>query len=190
MIENKAAFFSRLEPRLAPSDLVRIRGAYYLAKYGHRAQVRKELDCEGHPLRYFEHVRRVAIILMDEEEVYDPDLIITALLHDALEDTDDIDALVIEQFFGAEVARRVRLLTKNPKDGYVDRLYTADEGTVLIKLCDRIDNLRSLAGCPEDFQKKQLEETRSTLLPLFDQKLGIKAQVLWVLLSELEAREG
>jgi hypothetical protein len=171
VVENKATFFARLEPRLAPSDLVRVRGAYYLAKYGHRAQVRKELDGEGHSLRYFEHVRRTAIILMDEAGVYDPDLVITALLHDALEDTDDIDALVIEQFFGFEVARRVRLLTKAPKEGYVKRLQGSDELTVLVKLCDRLDNLRSLGG-DEAFRRKQLDETKRVYLPLFEQWAG------------------
>jgi len=171
-IENKEAFFARLEPRLAPSDLARVRGAYYLAKYGHRAQVRKELDEDGSPLRYFEHIRRVALILMDEAGCFDPDMVIAALLHDALEDTDDIDALVVEQFFGATVARRVKLLTKEPKEGYVERLWTADDETVLLKLCDRLDNLRSLLGCDIAFQAKIIKETRELYVPLFEQRAG------------------
>ncbi len=186
--ENKAAFFARLEPRLAPSDLARVRGAYYLAKYGHRAQVRKELALDGSPLRYFEHVRRVAIILMDEVHIYDPDLIITALLHDALEDTADIDARVIEQFFGTEVARRVRLLTKDPKEGYVDRLLAADEDTVLVKLCDRLDNLRSLDGCDEAFQARQIMETRRDYMPLFDARLK-RHDIKWAILEILDVLE-
>ena len=171
-MENKEAFFARLEPRLAPSDLARVRGAYYLAKYGHRAQVRKELDEDGSPLRYFEHVRRVALILMDEGGCFDSDMIIAALLHDALEDTVDIDGLVIEQFFGPEVARRVRILTKEPKEDYVKRLWTADGETVLLKLCDRLDNLRSLPGCDEAFQAKIVKETRELYVPLFEQRAG------------------
>lgn len=173
MAENKTTFFARLEPRLSPSDLIRVRGAYYMAKYGHRAQVRKETDEAGQPLRYFEHVRRVAIILMDEAKCYDPDLIITCLLHDTLEDTDDIDAPVIEQFFGKNVARRVRLLTKEPKEGYVDRLMSADEETVLCKACDRLDNLRSLHQTPAMFQVRQIKETAEVYLPLFEMKLGV-----------------
>lgn len=172
MTENKAAFFARLEPRLAPSDMARVRGAYYLAKYGHRAQVRKELGEDGKPLRYFEHVRRVALVLMDEAKVFDPDAVITALLHDALEDTDDIDAKVIEQFFGATVARRVRLLTKDPKEGYAERLWDADWGTIAVKFCDRLDNLRSLDGCGEDFKAKQVKDTRVHYLSLFEQRMS------------------
>jgi len=171
MTENKAAFFARLEPRLAPSDMARVRGAYYLAKYGHRAQYRKELGEDGKPLRYFEHVRRVALVLMDEAKVYDPDTVITALLHDALEDTADIDANVIEQFFGSVVARRVRLLTKDPKEGYVKRLWNADWGTVVVKFCDRLDNLRSLDGCGDVFTAKQVKDTKH-YLELFESRLS------------------
>jgi GTP pyrophosphokinase len=167
MTENKASFFARLEPRLAPSELVKIRAAYYLAKYGHRAQVRKETDEQGNPLRYFEHVRRVALVLMDVAHCYDPDLVCTALLHDALEDTEDIDSAIIEQMFGTAVARRVRLLTKAPKEGYVDRLRLADDETLLVKACDRLDNLRSLGETTQAFREKQLLETVQTYWPLF-----------------------
>lgn len=159
MSENKVSFFTRVEPRLSPSDLTRVRGAYVLAKYGHRAHTRTETDADGNNLRYFEHIRRVAIVLMDELHCYDPNLICTALLHDALEDTDDIDAAIIEQFFGLDVCRRVRLLTKIPKEGYLDRLTTADTQTIIVKICDRVDNLRSLSQANEAFQKKQLAET-------------------------------
>lgn len=140
-LENKATFFARLEPRLAPSGVLKVRAAYYLAKFGHRCQVRKERDAAGVQLRYFEHLRRVAIILMDRAGCWDPDLICTALFHDALEDTQDLDAQILEHFFGAEVARRVRLLSKVPKDGYLDRLKGADAPTILVKACDRLDNL-------------------------------------------------
>lgn len=85
------------------------------------------------------------------------------LLHDALEDTEAIDAAIIEQFFGSEVARRVRLLTKIPKEGYFDRLVNADSWTQFIKLCDRLDNLRSLPADDPAFSSKTLKETRHLL---------------------------
>lgn len=83
-------------------------------------------------------------------------------MHDALEDTQDIDASMIQQFLGYNVARRVRLLTKIPKEGYFERLRYADMYTNGIKLCDRLDNLRSL---PEDdaFVNKTLNETNKML---------------------------
>ena len=156
-----------------------------MAKFGHRAQFRKEVDHEGFPLRYFEHVRRVAIVLMDDVGIYEPDLVIAALLHDVIEDTEDIDAAVIEQFFGGRVAHLVLLLTKDPKEGYVRRLET-DLDAVLLKACDRLDNLRSLDAADMAFRLKQCRETRDVYLPLFraghdprfDSKLYDKVQRL------------
>jgi len=162
MIENKATFFARLEPRMAPSDLYRVQGAYYLAKHAHRAQKRKEIDEEGEPLRYFEHVRRVAIVLMDEAHIYDPDLICIALLHDVLEDT-DISVGVLEQLFGTKVAQGVVTLTKIPKEGYFERIQWADPTLRLIKLCDRLDNMRALPAEDHAFIQKTLKDTELLL---------------------------
>jgi len=175
MNENKQTFFDRLQPRLAPSELIAVRGAYYMAKYGHRAQVRKETDESGFPLRYFEHVRRVAITLMDNAGIYDPELIIAALLHDSLEDCEDIDAPIIEHFYGPSVTRRVIHLTKNPGDGkeaYLTRLRGADPYTVVVKMCDRLDNMRSLGETSVEFQRKQVAETENCYLDLFSTALS------------------
>lgn len=58
--------------------------AYGYAKMGHGYKVEQKRDSGE---RYFEHPRRVAYILMEEFGIYDPDMIITALLHDLVEDT-------------------------------------------------------------------------------------------------------
>lgn len=155
-----------------------VMGAYYLAKFGHRFDRRKEKDESGNAQRYFEHVRRVAILLMDIAGCYDPYLICVALLHDALEDTQDLTAQILERFFGPDVARRVRRLSKVPKEGYVERLKIADLETILVKACDRLDNLLSLGQTTPEFQEKQLKETRIKYLPLFMTVLGPKHPVV------------
>lgn len=167
-MENKTTFFDRLRNVVAPSELVKVRGAYYMAKFGHRSQVRKEQDVNGQPLRYFEHPRRVAIILMDELRVFDVDMICAALLHDALEDTDAITVDVIEQFFGVTVARYVTCLTKikGEGDAYIKRLMNAPDNALIIKVCDRIDNLRSLGSTTDEFKIKQVKETIQKYHPL------------------------
>lgn len=167
-MENKESFFNRIENHLSPFDLNRVKGAYYLAKFGHRSQIRKEIDNKGNALRYFEHVRRVALILIDETKTFDADLICTALLHDTLEDTQDINAEIIEQFFGINVAKYVKILTKSNNDNYIDRLMYGPWQTALVKACDRLDNLRSLDGCTKEFQKKQLKETYNKYMLMFD----------------------
>lgn len=169
-MENKETFQARLKPWFAPSDQLQIKLAYCLGKFGHRAQTRNEL-VEGKPTRYFEHVRRVSLVLMDDLKIMDRDMIIACLLHDSVEDTDDVTIELIEHSFGREVAHMVALLSKSPKEGYKDRLKNCHEWKVLlIKFCDRMDNCRSLMvpGCSLEFQKKQVKETIEEYLPLFE----------------------
>jgi len=172
--ENRKAFFKRLEPFMAPSELLRVELAYTLAKFGHRAQTRKEIDDVGNNVRYFEHPRRVALILIDEVKVVSPELVISALIHDGIEDTRDLTPAMIEHCFGADVARIVKTLSKSPKEGYLDRFnMSTDWRSYVVKACDRLDNLRSLGPMPKEFVLKQLDETRSKYYPLFDRMVDL-----------------
>lgn len=59
------------------------------------------------------------------------------------------------------------MLTKNPKEGYYERLRNhADVDTLVVKTCDRISNLRTLGGCEEAFRNKQIRETMEVLYPI------------------------
>lgn len=179
MIENRESFFNRLEPFFVPSVLLDVQLAYTLAKFGHRSQVRKEVEDDGTPVRYFEHVRRVAIIVVDEAKVDEakivrPELVIAALLHDGIEDTRDLTPAMIEHCFGTDVACIVKTLSKAPKEGYLERFYMSDDWRpYLIKACDRLDNLRSLDQSPKEFRAKQVAETRDKYYPLFDRMLEL-----------------
>ena len=165
-MESKETFFARLSPILTPSDLLKVELAYLISKDGHRHQFRKELDEKGDLLRYFEHPRRTALILIDELDIFEPDQICAHLLHDALEDTHATPEL-IEHYFGKEVIRVVKLVSKMPKEGYYDRLFRfGDERVILAKLCDRLDNMRSLESAPVEFQEKQVLDTMKNIYPL------------------------
>lgn len=165
---NRAEFFAKLEPFHAPSTLLDIEIAYTFAKYGHRAQVRNEKDQNGDPVRYFEHVRRVALSLIDEAQIVDRNMVIAALLHDGIEDTKDLTPAMIEHLFGSDVVRLVKTLSKVPKDGYLERFYRCtDWRAFMIKACDRLDNLRSLDQAEPAFRKRQILETREHYFPLF-----------------------
>ena len=169
-MENKETFQARLAPYFSPADQLDIKLAYSLAKFGHRAQTRKELT-DGHPTRYFEHVRRVAIVLMDEMKIMDRDMIISCLLHDSIEDTEDLTPELLEHCFGTNVVSMVKQLSKAPKEGYIERLsYCRDWKVLAIKACDRLDNLRSLMipGTTVEFQKRQIKETKEKYFPIFD----------------------
>ena len=174
-MENKESFRNRLLPHFSPSDQLDIQLAYCLAKFGHRAQTRKEI-VNGQAVRYFEHVRRVALVLMDEVKIMDKNMIISALLHDAIEDTDDLTPELIEHSFGNEVVSMIKLLSKVPKEGYLERLFACENWKVLmLKGCDKLDNQRSLMipGTSLDFQKKQIAETHDHYFKLFDHLLEI-----------------
>lgn len=166
-MENRETFFARLTPFMPPSELRMVEIAYMMAKYGHRAQVRKDLDLTGTPIRYFEHVRGVALILIDELGIRDWRQIVVALLHDTLEDTKDITPEIIEHVFDATVCQRVKILSKVPKEGYLERLKTyGDPHIFIVKGADRLHNLRSMKDCTPEFIAKQVEETQMHIQPI------------------------
>lgn len=172
--ENRETFMARLRPFMAPSTMRDVEVAYTLAKFGHRAQTRKETGPDGEPLRYFEHVRRVALILIDEARCPIREMVIAALLHDSVEDTKDVTPEIIEHVFGADVAGIVMTLSKTPKEGYLERFnLSTDWRAYAIKACDRLDNLRSLHQASVSFQSKQLAETKDKYFALFDRMLEL-----------------
>lgn len=174
VIENRESFFERLEPYFSPKVLLDIQLAYTLAKSGHRFQVRKELAEDGTPLRYFEHVRRVTLVLIDEAKILRREMIIAAILHDGIEDTKEINPAMIEHAFGEDVAVLVKTLSKVPATGYLDRFFqSVDWRPYAIKACDRIDNLRSMDTTSKEFRLKQVAETREKLYPLFDRMVEL-----------------
>jgi len=173
-MENRETFFQRLKPFFVPSTLLDVELAYTLAKFSHRSQVRKEVDGEGQPVRYFEHIRRVALVLIDEAKIINREMVIASLLHDGMEDTRDLTPAMIEHCFGPDVTQMVMTLSKVPKDGYLERFYTSTDWRVyLIKACDRLDNVRSLSQASPAFQAKQIAETRDKYYSLFDRMVSL-----------------
>ena len=168
-MENTSTFFARLEPVLPPSSIRFIKTAYIFSKFGHRAQSRKEIDDAGNTIRYFEHPRRVALICIDEAKFFSPEAIQACLLHDTLEDTEDMDADIIEHTFGPKVCSYVLGLTKRKDVPYIEQLKNSSEEVVFIKMFDRLDNLRSLdnVGCSQEFKQKQLKETSEKYFDIF-----------------------
>lgn len=166
--ENYDSFFDRIRPFFAPSVVRKIEMAYIFAKYGHRAQVRKEVDEDGDPVRYFEHLRRATLIGIDIAGIVRVDTICASIMHDLFEDT-RLSPEMIEDNFGTDVCGIIKVTSKTPKDGYLDRFYKcADWRPYFVKACDRLDNLHSLVHTPVEFRKKQVEETVSKYYRLFD----------------------
>lgn len=173
------------------TQVTRIRVCYMLAKYSHRHDTRKEIGPNG-PIRYFEHARRVALIVLDELEVrreHDraSDLVCTALLHDCLEDSHTVDQSLLESIIGKCVTKSVIALSKQyvvdhmvssdlvvvPHSEYTDNILNNEDWVVpLVKLCDRLDNMRHLCDCSHAFQLRQASETSSVYLDGFRSMLS------------------
>jgi GTP pyrophosphokinase len=170
--EDHVSFLRRFRLKVTPTDLKRLDMAYDMAKYGHRNQFRESGE------RYFEHVRNTAIILVDELGVYDVELIMAALLHDILEDSFLLKGDRTEMIFGARVAYITTMVSKLPKDDprfataeqrllfYHQQIKTGNWEVKLVKLADRLHNLRTLMSCSLEKQKRKLAETKRSYLPL------------------------
>ena len=140
-----------------------IEKAINFAKEKHKNQTRRFSD-----IPYFIHPSRVANILKNytnEEE-----LIIAAYLHDTIEDTDTTSAEIEEQF-NQRIAYLVNELTsdnkaiqKMGKAKYLTaKMSKMSDDALLIKLCDRLDNLTDLGNASKKFIKNYKNQTRYIL---------------------------
>jgi GTP pyrophosphokinase len=157
--------------------------AYRVAEAAHEGQRR----LSGEP--YIEHPVAVAQILADLR--LDTTTLIAALLHDTVEDTTITNAGIVDDF-GDDVARIVEGLTKLDKLQFktrelaqaenVRKMIVAMSGDIrvlLIKLADRLHNMRTLSALPMHKQRRIATETLEIHAPLAN-RLGVQ-EVKWEL---------
>ncbi|KAM5291156.1 guanosine-3',5'-bis(diphosphate) 3'-pyrophosphohydrolase MESH1 isoform 3-T4 [Glossophaga mutica] len=166
------------------SEAAQLLEAADFAAQKHRGQRRK--DPEGTP--YINHPIGVARILTHEAGITDIVVLQAALLHDTVEDTDTtLDE--VELHFGAQVRRLVEEVTDDKtlpklerKRLQVERAPHSSPGAKLVKLADKLHNLRDLNRCtPEEIQyysgakgkfSGQIIPSRSHLLALHETLQG------------------
>ena len=152
------------------ADTARIRAAFEYANDHHGPQLRKS----GEP--YIIHPIAVAEIINELE--LDQDSIVAALLHDCIEDTDSTHD-EIARLFGPQVADLVEGVTKLTRMQYTSRedeqmenlrkMFVAmakDVRVILIKLCDRLHNMRTLQYQSDKKQKEKSLETMEVYAPI------------------------
>ncbi|MBQ0056578.1 MAG: bifunctional (p)ppGpp synthetase/guanosine-3',5'-bis(diphosphate) 3'-pyrophosphohydrolase [Bacteroidales bacterium] len=181
--EMRDELFERCREYLPATDMPRIEKAYALAAKAHAPQIRKSgIPYITHPIS----VARIALV----ELGLATNSIMAALLHDVVEDTEiTIDQIRAE--FGEDVAFLVGVLTKKSDGNYkeskqIDNFKQMldsiqyDIRALLIKLSDRMHNMRTLGSMRSEKQMKIASETDYFYAPLAN-RLG-----LYDIKSELE----
>ncbi|MGH3877197.1 MAG: RelA/SpoT family protein [Actinophytocola sp.] len=178
VLEPLAAVHRELHPK---ADLALLQHAYDVAEEAHRGQRRKS----GDP--YITHPLAVATILA--ELGMDTITLVAALLHDTIEDT-EYSLKNLHDDFGEEVTRLVDGVTKLDKVQLgsaaeaetIRKMVIAmarDPRVLVIKLADRLHNMRTMRFLPPEKQAKKARETLEVLAPLAH-RLGM-ATVKWEL---------
>jgi GTP diphosphokinase / guanosine-3',5'-bis(diphosphate) 3'-diphosphatase len=158
------------------ADVELLRRAYVFSAYEHKGQVRHS----GEP--YLVHPLEVADLLADMK--LDVVAVASGLLHDIVEDT-QTPIERIKELFGADVAHVVEGVTKlgaipfssseeRQAENFRKMLLAMvdDIRVILVKLADRLHNMRTLSHLPEDRRSKIAQETRDIYAPIAN-RLGM-----------------
>jgi len=159
------------------ADVALVEKAYHFAQKAHEGQCRKS----GEP--YFFHPLTVAGLLA--KLMLDPPTIAAGLLHDTVEDCEQITLELVEKEFGQDVALLVDGVTKLKRLDFSSRVeqqaesirkmilaMSKDIRVVLIKLADRTHNMRTLKAQKPESQRRIAQETLDIYAPLAH-RLGV-----------------
>jgi (p)ppGpp synthase/HD superfamily hydrolase len=171
-VQAWASLRTELSNRLDGDTLAALDNAVAFAAERHGDQTRPA----GEP--YLEHLLETVAVLTNGAAMTDTDLLVAAVLHDVVEDTDtELDE--VRERFGTRVATLVAWVTKpNPEPGhdpatararYLARLSEAPDDAIYLKLADRLSNVQRLDTHPRPAKRASYyRETVTRILPLAD----------------------
>jgi guanosine-3',5'-bis(diphosphate) 3'-pyrophosphohydrolase len=189
LAEDLDRFRARIAVYLKPEDAAQVEAAYYFSAEAHRGQYRTS----GEP--YVSHPLAVAATLADWR--LDPQALIAALLHDVMEDTVITKGQLAEHFgkTAAELVDGVSKLDRIENQSYEEAqaenfrkmllAMARDVRVILIKLADRLHNMRTLDAVRADKRRRVARETLEIYAPIAN-RLGLNT--LYRELQELAFR--
>jgi GTP pyrophosphokinase len=165
------------EKKYSPEKVEIISRAADFARAAHEGQKRES----GEP--YYTHPEAVAISLAKMD--MDADTVAAGLLHDVVEDGDNITVEKLTELFGEDIAKMVDGVTKLTKTGNANEMQTREDRqaenlrkmylamandvrVVIIKLADRLHNMRTLGNCSLEKRQRIARETLDVYAPLAD----------------------
>ena len=180
------ALIERIRSYYPEADVDLISRAYHFSQRAHEGQLRDS----GEP--YFQHPFEVAMILAELE--LDVETIAAGLLHDVLEDT-EVTRAEMEAAFGRSILLLVEGVTKLDKLPFRSRFERQAENlrkmmlamaedirVILIKLADRLHNMRTLRYVSLEKQKIIAQETLDIFAPLAHRLVSGESSLKWKIL--------
>ncbi|MDZ7753008.1 MAG: HD domain-containing protein [Gammaproteobacteria bacterium] len=171
-------------------ELSQLMRALAFAAQKHKNQRRKGI--EQHP--YINHPIALAAILVDEGGITDLDVICSALLHDTIEDTKTTEQ-ELRETFGATIAGMVVEVTDDKnlakaerKARQVEHAPGLSTGAKLVKLADKIANLRDILEAPPDWSDERKREYFAWANKVVDGLRGVHAELELVFDQTYERR--
>jgi guanosine-3',5'-bis(diphosphate) 3'-pyrophosphohydrolase len=173
---NPASFLELLSAYLRPEDVAQAEEAFRVAEAAHHGQLRQSGEA------YISHPLAVATILAEWR--MDPQAIMAALLHDVVEDT-EITSEALSRQFGKHVADLVEGVSKLDKIEFQSEAHAQAENfrkmllamardvrVILIKLADRLHNMRTMEAMKAAKQQRISNETLEIYAPIAN-RLGL-----------------
>ncbi len=176
--KNREAFFKIVGRHwpMGSAEYRLIEKAYDAAKNAFRHTNREGGE------RYFEHLRGVALIILEHLRCRDHEVIIASLLHDIVEDRPEWTHERVSFEFSQSISELVWWVTKPPVSDYDDdkearnrayhnNLGRAPRKALIVKLADRLHNLMTLWDCTPEKRLRKVLETQDYYLHLAEKEM-------------------
>ena len=138
-------------------------------QFAHQAHDKQQPRGDGRP--FVSHPESTALIIIDELMIFLPRVIALAEDHDVVEDCRSLKRRILAAFSAGYERRLLAISRSGDKSAYHAQLMASEWEVLLVKLVDRLHNLRNILHMGKRFRRKQLKETKAVFFK-FLRRLG------------------